>query len=360
MRKNAPIHCFLAIILGILRVRSRKIDGERMKKATIIVSVLILFLVADSKLHSQNGTKNEYSNLHEKQQSVLETLYDKWYSPPIRRVLTKRVFSQLAGKWAKSKRSKSMIPRFIKAYDINVDEIEKPIDFFVTFNDFFIRTLKPKARPLPSDPSAIISPADGNALAIQNISKDSLFPIKNLSFSTAKILKSEYLSKLFQEGTAIIIRLAPWDYHRVHFPLSGFSGQSQVIAGQFQSVSPIVFQAGIQPIEINERHIIEFQPDKSSTMAVVMVGALFVGAMVETYIPGTHYEQGNELGYFEYGGSTMVLFFQKNTVTINPEIIAASKLGIETPVKMGQVIGHILPEKKEQKIVKIFSYSNGQ
>ncbi len=332
-----------------------------MKNAAIIVGVLVIFLVTDySKLHSQNGTKNDSMDLYEKQQSVLETLYQKWYSPPLRRVLTKRAFSQLAGKWAKSKRSKSMIPRFIKAYNIKVDEIEKPIDSFATFNDFFIRTLKPKARPLPSDPSAIISPADGNAFAIQNMSKDSFFPIKNLSFSTAKILKNEYLSKLFEGGTAIIIRLAPWDYHRVHFPLSGIPGKPRAIAGQFQSVNPVVFQAGIQPIEINERHIIEFQPDKSSTMAVVMVGALFVGAMTETYIPAAHYEQGDELGYFEYGGSTIVLFFQKNTVSINPEIIAASKLGIETPVKMGQVIGHVLPEKKEQKTIKILPYSNGQ
>lgn len=315
-----------------------------MKKA-IIASVLAIFSLMNSTVHPDAPQVDSYQQQQEK---MLEKLYHKWYSPSLRSIITKRSFSKLAGKWAKSKLSKPAISKFIKNYNIDMDESQQPIGSFATLNDFFIRKLKPGARPLSSDPSAIISPADGNVLAVQNIGKNSLFPIKNLSFSTEKILQNKNLAELFEGGTAVIIRIAPWDYHRAHFPLSGIPGKPQPIKGQYQSVSPTVFKAGIQPMEINERHIIKFQSDKASTVAIVLVGALFVGALVETYNPGIHYKQGDELGYFEYGGSTVVLFFQKNTVTINPEIIAASKQGKETPVKMGQVIGHVLTKKNKQ------------
>ena len=113
-------------------------------------------------------------------------------------------------------------------------------------------------------------------------------------------------------------------------------------------MSPAVFRAGIQPLEVNERHIICFRSDKASTMAVVLVGALFVGSIVETYTPGKKYKQGEEMGYFEYGGSTMVLLFQKDTILVAPGIVADSKEGLETPIRMGHVIGHVIPESKKK------------
>jgi phosphatidylserine decarboxylase len=287
-----------------------------------------------------------HESLHEKQRKAVERLYSKWYSDPLHFLLTRsRKSSRIMGRWANSRTSRRYIPRFIKKYSINVDEIAQPVSSFTTFNQFFTRTLKPNARPLPADPTAVISPADGNALVMQNINEDTLFPTKNLLFSASKMLANDELAALFYGGIAIIIRLAPWDYHRVHFPLDGIPGEPTVVAGQFESVSPAVFRAGIQPLEINERHIIQFQSDKASTVALVMVGALFVGAIRETYTPGEKYKQGDELGYFEYGGSTMVMLFQKGMITVVPEIIADSAEGKETPVKMGQVIGHVMQKK---------------
>ncbi len=149
------------------------------------------------------------------------------------------------------------------------------------------------------------------------------------------------LAAQFYGGTAVIIRLAPWDYHRFHFPADGIAGKPHTIAGRFESVSPVVYQSHVQPLEVNERHIIEYRSDHAAKIAIILVGALFVGAIIETYTPGKKYSQGDEMGYFEYGASTIVLLFQKNIVRIVPEILANSAAGRETPVLMGQIIGYV-------------------
>ena len=322
-----------------------------MKKTSAIGGFILLsFSVGNTQTISPEMPSQWLMDRNAKQRKSVEKLYKKWYRGPLHYILTKKSkASRLAGRWAKSKRSRHYIGRFVKNYAINVDEIAQPLESFRTFNDFFTRTLKPGARPLPTDPTAIISPADGNALVMKNINENSLFPTKTVSLSTRKMLGDDNFARLFHGGTAIIIRLAPWDYHRVHFPLSGTPEIPRVIPGRFESVSPAVYQAGIQPLEINERHIIRFQSDRASIMAIGLVGALFVGAIVETYTPDKKYKQGEEMGYFEYGGSTMVLFFQKDTIKVIPEIKADSKEGLETPVKLGQVIGHVISRGQKEK-----------
>jgi len=308
-----------------------------------IIAITLLGVIGTIKTNPLLQRKRK-ENGH-KRKSV-ERLYNKWYSDPLRKALTKKSrASRLSGRWAKSRVSKAAIRPFIKKYSINTEEMARPVKSFRTFNDFFIRKLKPGARPIATDPNTIISPADGSALVMQNIDSNTLFPTKTVDLSAAKVLGDKNLAKTFEGGTAFIIRLAPWDYHRVHFPLTGVPGMPYTITGRYESVSPEVYKAGIQPLEINERHIIKFQSDKASTVAMVLVGALFVGAIVETYAPNKKYERGEELGYFEYGGSTMVMFFQKDTIHVLPEIVADSKEGKETPVKMGQVIGHVMKKK---------------
>ncbi len=314
---------------------------EDIMKKIIILSALLSSLSYVSAT-DYNNSLERLSYLNKKQHRSLEFLYGKWYSPPFRSLLTSgRHSSRIAGKWANSRRSKSYIPKFIHDYSINTQEIAQPLSSFKTFNEFFTRTLKADARPIYRDRATIISPADGNILVMAPIEEQTLFPTKKVMLSLQKMLKDTTLAEQFIGGTAIIVRIAPWDYHRFHFPTDGIAGKPRIISGRFESVSPIVYQSQIQPLEVNERHIIQLHSDTASTIAIVLVGALFVGAIRETYRAGGHYHQGNEMGYFEYGGSTVVLLFQKDVITILPQIVAASAQGVETPVKIGHVIGYV-------------------
>lgn len=319
-----------------------------MKQIKILSTILFVFnFIIYAQSAEYDSPAERLQSLNKQQQKTVEFLYRKWYSGPFHYMVTGgRRTSRIMGRWANSPRSKSYIPYFVKNYSINVDEIAQPLSSFTTFNKFFTRKLKPESRPLPNDPYIIISPADGNALVMQNINEHTLFPTKTITLSTKKMLQDDQLAKQFKDGTAIIIRLAPWDYHRFHFPTDGIPGKPHIITGRFESVSPTVYQARIQPLEVNERHIVRFQSDTASTIAIVLVGALFVGAIVETYTPGKKYLQGDEMGYFEYGGSTIVLLFQKNTIQVVPEIIANSAIGKETPVKMGEIIGYVTQKER--------------
>lgn len=312
--------------------------------------VLLFTVIAASYMGANETVDTFFTDRDAPKRKSVERLYTKWYAGPLHRMLTRKGgSSRIAGRWANSKRSKSQIKKFIKKYNINTEEMEQPVESFQTFNQFFSRKLKPNARPLPEgDPNAIVSPADGSALAVLNIREDTLFPTKSTLFSVREILRDDALAKQFEGGTAVIVRLAPWDYHRFHFPVAGVPEIPYRIAGRYESVSPEVYAAGTQPIQVNERHLIRFRSDKASTMAIVLVGALFVGAIVETYQPGKPVQRGDEMGYFEFGASTMVLFFQKDTIQLMPTLIRNSAEGKETPVRMGQLIGHVIPEERKK------------
>lgn len=69
------------------------------------------------------------------------------------------------------------------------------------------------------------------------------------------------------------------------------------------------------------------------------VGAMLVGRIVNYKEAGMVF-RGEEKGMFQYGGSTIVLLVKKDRVKIRQDVLERSRHGIETPVRMGEVIGH--------------------
>ncbi len=273
------------------------------------------------------------------QQKSVAAIYGKWYSRPLLSILTQYKWpSIIAGMFADSQLSSYFIPGFIKKYALNDSHFLQPVEEFKTFNDFFRRKLKPEARPIFPGDNAIISPADGAVLIIPVLHQDLSFPIKGITLSLEKLLQNNNLAEEFKDGTAVIIRLAPWDYHRLHFPVSGIPSKHTIIHGDYQSVHPYVYRCGIQPLEINERHVILYETDQVGKMAIIPVGALFVGSITHTYTPNHRHNKGDEIGYFSFGGSTVVLLFQKNTIIIPDHVMQNSAQGNETPIKMGALL----------------------
>ena len=161
------------------------------------------------------------------------------------------------------------------------------------------------------------------------------FPVKESTFNLTAFLGDAALAHTYEGGTLVLLRLAPWDYHRFHFPASCIPDKARHIKGSYESVNPIAYLCGIQPLTENERHLTLLKTTDFDTVCMVSVGALFVGAIKETYIPQKKYNKGEEAGYFCFGGSTIVLVFKKNVVAINPLYINNSNQGKETPLKMG-------------------------
>ncbi|MEX0940818.1 MAG: archaetidylserine decarboxylase [Candidatus Babeliales bacterium] len=298
-----------------------------------ILKLIIIFLLLPLAIWA--SPQKEAS---EQLNQFLPFLYTTTIGSAIRSVIIKPWFSNVAGWYADSRLSKIHIPSFIKKYSINMHETVKPnYKKYNSFNDFFTRKLNPKARPINSEQNSIVSPADGQIYIVQNIQQKTKFPVKGKQFDLIAFLKNKELAQQFYGGTLAVIYLAPWDYHRFHFPFNAIPSHAQSITGKFESVSPFVFSF-LQPLQENERQLIMLKTTNNKDIAFVAVGALCVGRITQTYTPFKQYKKGEEAGYFSFGGSTVVLLFPPSTIKINDAI----PLQTFAPIKMGKKIGSMI------------------
>lgn len=271
--------------------------------------------------------------------------YLKWiYSSPIGMgllevIVKKKAFSSIYGSFCDSKRSKSKIKNFIQNFDINMSECVKKESEFTSFNDFFTRKLTKEARPYDEDPNILISPGDGRLVAYENIYLNNLVQIKGITYSLKELIKDEKVSSKYENGTCIILRLCPTDYHRFHFIDSGFCTHTHKIKGSYYSVNPIALNKVKKLFCENKREWSVLKSDNFKDILYVEVGATCVGSIIQTYNENTKVTKGSEKGYFKFGGSTVILFFEKNSIKIDNDILEQTKLGHETKILMGEKIG---------------------
>ncbi len=249
-----------------------------------------------------------------------------------------QVVSKLYGAYQDSFVSKYKIAAFVKKHHINLDDFEQPKNGYQSFNDFFIRKIKPGRRPIEKTPKTLIAPADSKLFVIPVITQDITFFVKKLPFNLETFLQNSQLAADYSNGTMLIFRLAPYDYHRFHFPAAGIPEAPIVIDGQLDSVNPLVYKSGVQPLMTNVRHVIKFITNEFDTVLMIPVGAMMVGKIIETYNPSQKIGKGDEAGYFSFGGSTVVLLFKPGVIKLKQDLIENSEQGFETVVKMGQAI----------------------
>ena len=268
----------------------------------------------------------------------LKLLYNNPFGKMAFLPIAKRKFlSAWYGKKMDKPSSTKKIEGFVKQLGINIDEAEKPINEFTSFNDFFYRKLKPTARPIQN---GFTSPGDGKMLAFENIADIKDFFIKGRKFTLQEFLGDAELAKKHQNSSLIILRLAPNDYHRYHFPYDGTPSEMTKIKGDYFSVSPYALASNFTKVFCeNKREYCILSSEEKGEIIVAPVGATMVGTIIETFKPNIKIKKGDEMGYFAFGGSTIVLLVDKNKLTIDADIIKNTKNRIETFVKMGEKIG---------------------
>lgn len=272
------------------------------------------------------------------QAALLSFLYTTNLGNFLRQLVNHRSINKLYALYQNSRLSKHAIAPFVKKYGINLDDFEQPSNGYDSFNDFFIRKIKPGIRPIDTNPKTIVAPADSKLLVVPCITPQATFFIKAHSFILETFLQDQQLASNYSNGTMLVFRLAPYDYHRFHFPADGTATAPYTISGRFDSVNPIVYKSGYQPLLSNERHVIALQTKEFDTILMIPIGAMLVGKIVETYTPNQPISKGTEAGYFAFGGSTVVLLFKPGIIKAKPNFIENSAQGIETIVKMGEAI----------------------
>ena len=247
-------------------------------------------------------------------------------------------FCYLYGWWQNRPASRGQILPFAQRFALDLTEVELAPDQYPSFNAFFSRRLKPEARPFAPEPEALCAPADGKVLVCPCLGTDTVLPVKGAQVSVAQILDSAPEARRYAGGAALVVRLAPYDYHRFHFPDSGQAGTARYLGGRYHSVNPIALARVPHLFALNRRVLTFLDSEHFGRIAYVEVGAFAVGSMVQTYAPGP-VTRGQEKGYFQFGGSTLILFFEPDRVTFDADLIRDSAQGLEVHVKTGSCIG---------------------
>jgi phosphatidylserine decarboxylase len=268
---------------------------------------------------------------------------DLFYGRPWGRAITNRLLcrhplSRLYGAIQRSGLSRGNIPAFIAQYGIDLSEALVPAQGFASFNDFFIRRLTPAARPVDQDPRALIAPADSR-LQIFTIESRTRLTIKGAAMTLPQLLGRPAVEGLFEGGLCLIFRLAPSDYHRFGHVDDGRQGPVHIIDGPLHSVNPLSLRHKPDVHATNHRHWCLVQGPRLGTLIQVEVGAMMVGSIVQHQPQGGSCRRGQEKGYFQFGGSTVIVILQPGRATIDADISEHSAQGIETLVRYGERVG---------------------
>lgn len=271
------------------------------------------------------------------QDKLLSFLYTNIFGRMLLKPLIQPQVSKLAGRYLSSAHSKWLISKFIERNEIDMDIYEE-CDYS-SFNDFFTRKIKPDCRPVPEDLDVLISPCDCLA-TVYPIQENTTFSIKNTEYTLRSLLRSPRLAKRFRGGYAYVLRLTVEDYHRYLYSVSGKQSKNYHIDGTYHTVNPIAND--YLPIyKENTREYTVIHSKEFGDVLQMEVGALLVGK-ISNHKQSTVVTRGEEKGFFEYGGSTIVVLTQKGRVTPRSDLLTNSKNGYETKVLQAHPLG-ILP-----------------
>lgn len=269
-----------------------------------------------------------------KETMLVRFLYQTKAGRCILKILVQPWLSKIVGIYLNSRFSSWMVPLFVKKYRINLSEYKK--EKYNSFNDFFIR--ERTTENIDTKPEHLISPCDGY-LSVYPVGKDSRYTIKHIDYDVAQLLEDKDLAEHYAGGYCLIFRLTPQHYHRYCYICDGKKMMSRRIEGKLHCVRPVAYTAVPVFVE-NTREYVEIDSARLGRVIQMEIGALLVGK-IHNHQRGRKVMKGQEKGYFEFGGSTIVVLTEKDRVHINHDILVRSKKGRETEVLKGSMIGSL-------------------
>ena len=299
----------------------------------------------------------QFFNRHTKQLETEKIYGERWlrfaYENPAGRfflwaLVKRKIFSWYYGwrmNWRSS--SKHVLP-FIIDYNLEggIEDFTKSVYSFRTFNEFFSRKLKSSARPIAAGDDVAIFPADGRHLVFPNVDKAAGFYVKGSKFALADLLGEAHLpearrelTRKFANGSMVISRLCPVDYHRFHFTAGGRAGAARLIKGVYYSVHPIALRRHIEYLVQNKRMVTLIDTPAFGAVASVEVGATNVGAIIQTFPENYEVRKGEEKGLFKFGGSCVITLFEPEKIIFDADLVAHSAECVEVFAKMGDRLG---------------------
>jgi len=235
--------------------------------------------------------------------------------------------------------SRRKVQPFIHTYGLDVNEFADAPGAFRTFNEFFYRRLKAGARPMDSDPAAVVFPADGRHLGFPDASQIEGVFVKGQRFDLNRLVGNAELAARYARGALVLSRLCPVDYHRFHFPLAGKPSDTELLNGPLYSVNPIALRRKLSYLWENRRTLTLLVTEQFGTVLLLEIGATNVGSIVQTFQPNQAVAKGDEKGYFRFGGSSTLLLFEPGRVRLADDLVEQSRNQRELYARVGDRLG---------------------
>lgn len=247
--------------------------------------------------------------------------------------ITRKSISKIGSLYMNSKLSKKRIKGFIEKN--NIDMSDYPREDYKSFNDFFTRKIITGRRPFSKKANDLIAVADSKLL-VYDINDNTQLFIKGKKYNLKELLRDKELANKYKNGLCLVFRLTVDDYHRYCYVDDGNVVKTKTINGILHTVGPIAFKR-YKVFKENQREYTVINTKNFGEVVQMEVGALMVGKIINH--DKKIFVRGEEKGYFLFGGSTVILIIKDNVVKIDKDILKNSSLGIETKVKLGEVIG---------------------
>ncbi|PAY17027.1 phosphatidylserine decarboxylase [Rhodopirellula sp. SM50] len=274
---------------------------------------------------------------------ALRWTYGTWGGKLALAAMVKRAwFSRWYGWRMDQPKTREKIKPFIAEFGLDASEFARSPDEFANFNEFFFRKLNPSARPIDPDPSTIVFPADGRHLCVPDLSRCEGLFVKGQMFDLATLLRDPELTRRYSQGSLLLSRLCPVDYHRFHFPAAGRPGPARLINGPLYSVNPIALCQNIHILATNKREITILETETLGNVLLLEIGATCVGGICQTYRPGDPVFKGDEKGYFRFGGSSTLVIFEPGRIEFDDDLRQHSADQRELYARMGDSMGKIV------------------
>jgi phosphatidylserine decarboxylase len=238
-----------------------------------------------------------------------------------------RQVAEAWGEFLDTPASAAGIESFASLPNYRIDDYVVGPSGWLTFNQFFAREMRPGKRPVsdPCDDTVIVSPADAVFMGAWPIGEHSTVTVKGAEWSIAQLLDGSPYADAFKNGTYMHSFLNVDAYHRYHVPIGGVVKEVRNVHGRVyldvvkRPDGSLASERG-DTFQFNqERGLVVIDSPVLGLVAVVPVGMSFISSVNLTPQVGAELRKGDEFGYFQFGGSDIVIVFQDRNVVLEAE-----------------------------------------
>lgn len=187
--------------------------------------------------------------------------------------------------------------------------------------------------------------ADSRVVVYETVSAAKTLWIKGQEFSISNLAMDTSLGDKFKNAAVASFRLSPQDYHRYHSPVMGRIKLFRSVPGDYYQVDPIALHSDVDILTRNRREYVLIDTDEFGEVLFVAIGATDVGTVqihTQWQKSGATIKKGDELGYFQFGGSSIVVAFQNGRIAFDQDLIDLSQQRIQVSVEVGMSLGRAM------------------